>query len=182
MFFTFISNLTLSWETSESFSVFALGHKQKLSVITAAMSWVQVVASRSNEDIFDEDADEMYPVQKEWNNTMKKRLKEGYRDGVEAGKELAIQEGFNQGYRQGAELMVTCGQFKGTLNCAGSIKEKKLPILPRNPTNSVLISAQELNTKAYTPTDAADASLIDPALKLEDIHKSQGKVILEQLN
>lgn len=116
MFFTFISNLTLSWETSESFSVFALGHKQKLSVITAAMSWVQVVASRSNEDIFDEDADEMYPVQKEWNNTMKKRLKEGYRDGVEAGKELAIQEGFNQGYRQGAELMVTCGQFKGTLN------------------------------------------------------------------
>jgi len=39
------------------------------------MSWVQVVANRSNEDIFDEDADEMYPVQKEWNNTMRKRLK-----------------------------------------------------------------------------------------------------------
>lgn len=65
----------LSWEASESFSVFALHHKQKLSVITAAMSWVQVVANRSNEDIFDEDADEMYPVQKEWNNTMRKRLK-----------------------------------------------------------------------------------------------------------
>lgn len=80
------------------------------------MSWVQVVANRSNEDIFDEDADEMYPVQKEWNNTMRKRLKEGYRDGVEAGKELALQEGFNQGYRQGAELMVACGQFRGTLN------------------------------------------------------------------
>uniref|UniRef100_A0A8V0Z3T5 YAE1 maturation factor of ABCE1 n=1 Tax=Gallus gallus TaxID=9031 RepID=A0A8V0Z3T5_CHICK len=79
------------------------------------MSWVQVVANRSNEDIFDEDADEMYPVQKEWNNTMRKRLKEGYRDGVEAGKELALQEGFNQGYRQGAELMVACGQFRGTL-------------------------------------------------------------------
>lgn len=65
----------LSWETPESFSVFALHHQQKLSVITAAMSWVQVVASRSNEDIFDEDADEMYPVQKEWNSTMEKRLK-----------------------------------------------------------------------------------------------------------
>lgn len=75
MFFTFISNLMLSWEASESFSVFALRHKQKLSVITAAMSWVQVVANRANEDIFDEDADEMYPVQKEWNNTMRKRLK-----------------------------------------------------------------------------------------------------------
>ncbi|KFV70573.1 Yae1 domain-containing protein 1, partial [Dryobates pubescens] len=84
--------------------------------IAAVMSWVQVAVSRSSEDIFDEDADEMYLLQKEWNSTMKKRLKEGYRDGVEAGKELALQEGFNQGYRHGAELMVTCGQFRGTLN------------------------------------------------------------------
>ncbi|XP_050161354.1 protein YAE1 homolog [Myiozetetes cayanensis] len=80
------------------------------------MSWVQAAVSRSSEDIFDEDADEMYLLQKEWNSTMKKRLKEGYRDGVEAGKELALQKGFNQGYRHGAELMITCGQFKGTLN------------------------------------------------------------------
>ncbi|NXT95789.1 YAED1 protein, partial [Anhinga rufa] len=84
--------------------------------ITAVMSWVQAAVSRSNEDIFDEDADEMYLLQKEWNSTMKRRLKEGYRDGIEAGKELALQEGFNQGYRHGAELMVTCGQFRGTLN------------------------------------------------------------------
>ncbi|NXL97253.1 YAED1 protein, partial [Tyrannus savana] len=82
----------------------------------AVMSWVQAAVSRSSEDIFDEDADEMYLLQKEWNSTMKKRLKEGYRDGVEAGKELALQKGFNQGYRHGAELMITCGQFKGTLN------------------------------------------------------------------
>ncbi|NXS97663.1 YAED1 protein, partial [Jacana jacana] len=84
--------------------------------ITAIMSWVQVAVSRSSEDIFDEDADEMYLLQKEWNSTMKKRLKEGYRDGIEAGKERALQEGFNQGYRRGAELMATCGQFRGTLN------------------------------------------------------------------
>ncbi|NXH62500.1 YAED1 protein, partial [Rhabdornis inornatus] len=83
---------------------------------TAVMSWVQVAVSQSSEDIFDEDADEMYLLQKEWNSTMKKRLKEGYRDGIEAGKELALQTGFNQGYRQGAEVMITCGQFKGTLN------------------------------------------------------------------
>ncbi|NWQ85947.1 YAED1 protein, partial [Burhinus bistriatus] len=84
--------------------------------IAAVMSWVQVAVSQSCEDIFDEDADEMYLLQKDWNITMKKRLKEGYRDGIEAGKELALQEGFNQGYRHGAELMVTCGQFRGTLN------------------------------------------------------------------
>ncbi|KAM9199613.1 protein YAE1 homolog isoform 1-T2 [Mergus octosetaceus] len=84
------------------------------------MSWVQVAVNQSNEDIFDEDADEMCVVQKEWNSTMKKRLKEGFRDGVEAGKELALQEGFNQGYREGVELMVTCGQFRGTLNALSS--------------------------------------------------------------
>ncbi|NXM67037.1 YAED1 protein, partial [Serilophus lunatus] len=82
----------------------------------AVMSWVQVAVSRSSEDIFDEDADEMYLLQKEWNSIMKKRLKEGYRDGIEAGKKLALQKGFNQGYRHGAKLMITCGQFKGTLN------------------------------------------------------------------
>ncbi|KAM8811477.1 protein YAE1 homolog [Eudromia elegans] len=80
------------------------------------MSWVQAATSQSGEDVFDEDADEIYVAQKEWNSTMKKRLKEGYRDGIEAGKELALQEGFNMGYRQGAELMVTCGQYRGTLN------------------------------------------------------------------
>lgn len=80
------------------------------------MSWVQTAVSQSNEDIFDEDADEMYLLQKEWSTTMKKRLKEGYRDGIDTGKELALQTGFNQGYRHGAELMIGCGQFKGTLN------------------------------------------------------------------
>ncbi|NXO02207.1 YAED1 protein, partial [Rhinopomastus cyanomelas] len=84
--------------------------------IAAVMSWVQVAVSQCSEDIFDEDADERYLLQKEWNSTMKKRLKEGYRDGLEAGKELALQEGFNEGYRRGAEMMATCGQFRGTLS------------------------------------------------------------------
>lgn len=39
------------------------------------MSWVQIAVNQSIEDIFDEDADEMCVVQKEWNSTMKKRLK-----------------------------------------------------------------------------------------------------------
>ncbi|XP_010191766.1 PREDICTED: yae1 domain-containing protein 1 [Mesitornis unicolor] len=80
------------------------------------MSWVQVAVRQSNEDVFDEDADEMYLLQKEWNSTMKKRLKEGYRDGIEAGKVVALQQGFSQGYRHSAEMMVACGRFRGTLN------------------------------------------------------------------
>ncbi|XP_030049750.1 protein YAE1 homolog isoform X2 [Microcaecilia unicolor] len=42
--------------------------------------------------------------------------KEGYRDGVDAGKEASLQEGFNQGYKQGAQLMVKSGQLRGTLS------------------------------------------------------------------
>ncbi|XP_074844188.1 protein YAE1 homolog [Carettochelys insculpta] len=80
------------------------------------MSWVQAAVSRPSEDVFDEDADELHLVQKEWKSTMEKRVKEGYRDGVEAGKELSLQQGFNQGYTQGAEMMMTCGQLKGTLS------------------------------------------------------------------
>ncbi|XP_067406499.1 protein YAE1 homolog [Emydura macquarii macquarii] len=80
------------------------------------MSWVQAAVSRPSEDVFDEDADELHLVQKEWKSTMEKRVKEGYRDGVEAGKELSLQQGFNWGYKQGAEMMMTCGQLKGTLS------------------------------------------------------------------
>uniref|UniRef100_A0A8D0HFC5 YAE1 maturation factor of ABCE1 n=1 Tax=Sphenodon punctatus TaxID=8508 RepID=A0A8D0HFC5_SPHPU len=80
------------------------------------MSWVQVVLSQLNEDVFDENVDEMDLLQKEWKNTMEKRIKEGYTDGAEAGKVIALQQGFNQGYKQGAEMMMPCGQLRGTLN------------------------------------------------------------------
>ncbi|CAM4592386.1 protein YAE1 homolog [Lepidochelys kempii] len=85
-------------------------------VVTTTMSWVKAAVSRPSEDVFDEDADELHLVQKEWKSTMEKRVKEGYRDGVEAGKELSLQQGFNRGYKQGAELMMTCGQLKGILS------------------------------------------------------------------
>ncbi|KYO43189.1 yae1 domain-containing protein 1 [Alligator mississippiensis] len=41
----------------------------------ATMSWVQAAVSRPREDVFDEDADEMHLVQKEWKSTMEKRIK-----------------------------------------------------------------------------------------------------------
>ncbi|KAG6940491.1 protein YAE1 -like protein [Chelydra serpentina] len=85
-------------------------------LVTTTMSWVQAAVSQPSEDVFDEDADELHLVQKEWKSTMEKRVKEGYRDGVEAGKELSLQQGFNRGYKQGAEMMTTCGQLKGTLS------------------------------------------------------------------
>ncbi|XP_066483783.1 protein YAE1 homolog [Tiliqua scincoides] len=80
------------------------------------MSWVRSVLSQPAEDVFDEDADEMAVAQKEWRSAMEKRVKEGYREGVEAGKELTLQQGFNQGYKEAAKLMFSCGQLKGTIS------------------------------------------------------------------
>ncbi|TSL10146.1 Yae1 domain-containing protein 1 [Bagarius yarrelli] len=75
------------------------------------MSWVTAVP-RSN-DVFDEDMDELSLQNKEWRSNMEKRSKDGYRDGIDAGKEASLQQGFNLGYREGAAQMKTIGQFKG---------------------------------------------------------------------
>ncbi|XP_077160710.1 protein YAE1 homolog [Paroedura picta] len=80
------------------------------------MSWVQSALSQANDDVFDEDADEMGIAQKEWKSTMEKRVKEGYREGIEAGKELTLQQGFNQGYEEAAKIMFSCGQLKGSVS------------------------------------------------------------------
>ncbi|XP_048367535.1 protein YAE1 homolog [Sphaerodactylus townsendi] len=80
------------------------------------MSWVQSAVSQANEDVFDEDADEMGIAQKEWKSAMEKRVKEGYREGVEAGKELTLQKGFNEGYEEAAKIMFSCGQLKGNVS------------------------------------------------------------------
>ncbi|XP_063160228.1 protein YAE1 homolog [Candoia aspera] len=80
------------------------------------MSWLQSVISQCNEDVFDENADEMEIAQKEWKSAMEKRVKEGYREGVEAGKVLKLQQGFNQGYKEAVRMMFECGQLKGTIS------------------------------------------------------------------
>ncbi|XP_035269359.1 OTU deubiquitinase with linear linkage specificity a [Anguilla rostrata] len=79
------------------------------------MAWVKSVSVVS-EDIFDEDGNDIILQHKEWNNNMSKRVKDGYRDGVDAGKEASLQRGFNIGYREGAEQMSVVGQLKGILS------------------------------------------------------------------
>ncbi|KAF7247811.1 hypothetical protein EYD10_06227 [Varanus komodoensis] len=84
------------------------------------MSWVQGVVNQRGEDVFDEEADEMELVHKEWKTAMEKRVKEGYREGVEAGKQLTLQQGFNQGYKEAVRMMFFCGQLKGTISTLSS--------------------------------------------------------------
>ncbi|XP_069469388.1 protein YAE1 homolog isoform X1 [Ambystoma mexicanum] len=79
------------------------------------MPWVQAVQPDKGDDVFDEEADDLSLLQQEWKTTMEKRVKEGYRDGMDAGKADALQQGFNNGYKEGMALMMTCGTLKGSL-------------------------------------------------------------------
>ncbi|KAI5194338.1 Protein Yae1-like [Manis pentadactyla] len=84
------------------------------------MSWIQglpwVRGPGVEGDVFDEEADEALLVQREWRSHMQRRVKEGYRDGVDAGKAVTLQQGFNQGYKEGADVIINYGQLRGTLS------------------------------------------------------------------
>ncbi|XP_006634425.1 OTU deubiquitinase with linear linkage specificity a [Lepisosteus oculatus] len=79
------------------------------------MAWVKAIPS-GGEDVFDEDVDDLNLEQKEWKCNMEKRVKDGYRDGVDTGKGSSLQRGFNIGYREGATRMVAIGQLKGIMS------------------------------------------------------------------
>ncbi|XP_044512713.1 protein YAE1 homolog [Gracilinanus agilis] len=86
------------------------------------MSWLRAACARAGQgggadaDVFDDEADETLPAQQEWKNRVERRVREGYRDGVDAGKAAVLQQGFNQGYKEGAEVIISYGQLRGTLS------------------------------------------------------------------
>ena len=67
-------------------------------------------------DVADEEAVESDLVQREWWSHMRRWVKEGYRDGIDAGKAVTLQQGFNQGFKEGAEVIINYGQLRGTLS------------------------------------------------------------------
>ncbi|XP_078254861.1 OTU deubiquitinase with linear linkage specificity a [Rhinoraja longicauda] len=72
--------------------------------------------ANQSDDVFDEEADELRLSRNEWDTCMGQRLKEGYRDGINAGKESTLQHGFNKGYQEGVKKMLVPGQMKGFLS------------------------------------------------------------------
>ncbi|XP_053322236.1 protein YAE1 homolog [Spea bombifrons] len=81
------------------------------------MSWIRAaVEQQEGEEVFDEDGDELSLLQKDWKRSMEKRLKEGYVDGVDAGKGNSLQSGFNQGYKLGVNMIMPYGEIRGTLS------------------------------------------------------------------
>ncbi|XP_053570538.1 protein YAE1 homolog [Bombina bombina] len=84
------------------------------------MSWVQAAVAKQQQndrdEVFDEEGDEMSLLQKDWRKSMEHRLKEGYRDGVDAGKETSLQKGFNLGYKLGVNTLMPFGELRGTIS------------------------------------------------------------------
>ncbi|XP_070709236.1 OTU deubiquitinase with linear linkage specificity a [Pempheris klunzingeri] len=94
------------------------------------MSWFKAV-SYSGEDVFDENADDMNFLNKEWTSNMKKRIRDGYVDGIDAGEEAALQAGFNLGFREGGAQIAAFGRLKGIVSavwCWYQIQHPESPI------------------------------------------------------
>ncbi|XP_037549834.1 OTU deubiquitinase with linear linkage specificity a [Nematolebias whitei] len=94
------------------------------------MSWVKAVPS-SGEDVFDENGDELNLQSKEWTSNMKKRVMDGYVDGVGAGEEASLQVGFNLGFKEGAAQTEAVGRLKGIISavwCWCQIHHPETPV------------------------------------------------------
>ncbi|KAM9337316.1 OTU deubiquitinase with linear linkage specificity a [Symphorus nematophorus] len=94
------------------------------------MSWVKAV-SYSGEDVFDENADDISLLTREWTSNMKKRVRDGYVDGIDAAEDASLQVGFNQGFRDGAAQTAAVGRLKGIVSavcCWCQIQHPESPV------------------------------------------------------
>ncbi|XP_074549828.1 OTU deubiquitinase with linear linkage specificity a [Halichoeres trimaculatus] len=94
------------------------------------MAWVKAV-SYNGEDVFDENADDFDLLGREWASNMKKRVRDGYVDGVDAGEEASLQAGFNLGFREGSARTAAVGRLKGIVSaicCWCQIQHPESPV------------------------------------------------------
>lgn len=94
------------------------------------MSWVKAL-SHSGEDVFDESADDLGLLSREWASNMKKRVRDGYVDGVDAGEEASLQAGFNLGFKEGAARTAAVGRLRGIVSavqCWCQIQHPESPV------------------------------------------------------
>ncbi|XP_068092488.1 protein YAE1 homolog [Hyperolius riggenbachi] len=83
------------------------------------MAWARAAVELQQQregDVFDEQGDEMTFLHRDWKRSMEKRLKEGYLDGVDAGKENSLQAGFNMGYKEGVNMLIPLGEIRGIIS------------------------------------------------------------------
>ncbi|XP_012708661.2 OTU deubiquitinase with linear linkage specificity a [Fundulus heteroclitus] len=133
------------------------------------MSWVKA-ASLGGEDVFDDTADDLSLQSKEWTSNMKKRIKDGYVDGVNAGEEASLQEGFNQGFREGSAQTVAVGRLRGIVSavwCWCQIQH------PEQPAPSCVVDLLQRATRLEQEiVDGIRSALENPPPSVSDVSES----------
>ncbi|XP_040921854.1 OTU deubiquitinase with linear linkage specificity a [Toxotes jaculatrix] len=141
------------------------------------MSWVRAVPC-SAEDVFDENADDLGLQSKEWTSNMKKRVRDGYVDGVDAGEEASLQAGFNLGFREGAAQTVAVGRLKGIASaiwCWCQIQHPENPVPA-----SVTELLQRVSQHEDKITDGIRQALENPPPSVSDVSESMEDLEVEQ--
>ncbi|XP_029313663.1 OTU deubiquitinase with linear linkage specificity a [Cottoperca gobio] len=140
------------------------------------MSWVRGVSSSG--DVFDENADELSLQSKEWASNMKKRVKDGYVEGVDAGEDASLQAGFNLGFREGAAQTAAVGRLKGIVGaiwCWCQIQHPECP-LPASVTHLL----QQVSQHENTIMEGIKNSLENPPPSVSAVSESMSDLEVEQ--
>lgn len=133
------------------------------------MSWFKSV-SLSGEDVFDENADELNLQSREWSSNMKKRVRDGYVDGVDAGEEASLQPGFNLGFSEGAAQTVDVGRLKGIVTAIRCWCQSQHPEHPAVQTVSDLL--HQVNLHEDSIMERIRRTLENPPASVSDISES----------
>ncbi|KAK5849869.1 hypothetical protein PBY51_014168 [Eleginops maclovinus] len=140
------------------------------------MSWVRAVSNSG--DVFDENADELSLQSKEWASNMKKRVKDGYVDGVDAGEEASLQAGFDLGFREGSAQTVAVGRLKGIVSaiwCWCQIQHPESP-LPASVTHLL----QQVSQHEDTIMEGIRNALENPPPSVSAVSESMEDLGVEQ--
>ncbi|XP_023264088.1 yae1 domain-containing protein 1 [Seriola lalandi dorsalis] len=141
------------------------------------MSWFKAV-SYSSDDVFDECGDELSLQRKEWTSNMKKRVRDGFVDGADAGEDAALQVGFNMGFREGAAQTVAVGRLKGIVSavwCWCQIVHPEKPV-PASVTE-LLLQVSQYEDKMI---DDIRKAFENPPPSVSDVSESMEDLEVEQ--
>ncbi|XP_028289065.1 OTU deubiquitinase with linear linkage specificity a [Parambassis ranga] len=141
------------------------------------MSWVKAMSS-SGEDVFDENADELGLLSKEWASNMKKRIRDGYVDGIDAGEEASLQLGFNLGFKEGAKQTMAVSRLRGIVSaiscwCQTEHPENPIPA-------SVIDLLQQVTQHEEQIAERIRNTLTNPPPSVSDISENMEDLEVEQ--
>ncbi|XP_053198710.1 LOW QUALITY PROTEIN: OTU deubiquitinase with linear linkage specificity a [Scomber japonicus] len=141
------------------------------------MSWFKSL-SFSGGDVFDESGDELSLQSREWISNMKKRVRDGYVDGVDAGEEASLQLGFDMGFSEGAAQTAAVGRLKGIVSAIGCWCQFQHP---ENPVPaSVCDLLQQVSQHEDAIMEGIKRALENPPPSVSDVSESMEELEVDQ--